>query len=344
MTKETSEEHRKGILASVSKFLNRDNIYASKIVTYPHTPSIEMDSIGDTNSNDIVHLYFDEKSDFINGEFERKLCLVADYWVETKILWHSAWLPMEQFPEAYKMFLNKYEQLDGEKKATKEEIEKYRKELEMWWGKRKEEEKQQQEDMTSEQEKELIVKNAFEFLKREDLVLKGNNIILPLSEERKIKKDYTVNQLCYNGISINIFYIKNKTLYFLYEYTNKDLIELFNKKLNELQAKQQQTEQRQDDYYTRKHDKGKPKLLQVPVEAIQAISEIMDYGSNKYGANSWQCVEIERYLQAGARHLYATQKDIGAKDEESGIEHLKHALCNLAYAVVLYEMGKADEK
>lgn len=70
----------------------------------------------------------------------------------------------------------------------------------------------------------------------------------------------------------------------------------------------------------------------------------MDYGSNKYGANSWQGVEVERYLQAGARHLYAAQKDIGAKDEESGIEHLKHALCNLAYAVALYEMKKANNE
>lgn len=83
---------------------------------------------------------------------------------------------------------------------------------------------------------------------------------------------------------------------------------------------------------------------QVPVEAKQANSEIMDYGSNKYGDNSWQGVEIERYLQAGARHLYATQKNIGAKDEESRIEHLKHTLCKLAYTVALYEMKKADNE
>ena len=107
---------------------------------------------------------------------------------------------------------------------------------------------------------------------------------------------------------------------------------------------QEQAEQTQDNYYLRKHDRGKPKLLQVPVEAIQAISEIMDYGSNKYGANTWQGVEIERYINAGLRHIYASQKDIGAKDKESGIEHLKHALCNLAYAVALYEMGKADNE
>lgn len=114
--------------------------------------------------------------------------------------------------------------------------------------------------------------------------------------------------------------------------------------MKEEREQQEQNEQPQDDYYLRMHDKGKPKILQVPVEAIQAISEVMDYGSQKYGANTWQQVEIERYLQAGARHLYATQKDIGAKDEESGKEHLKHALCNLAYAVALYEMKKADNE
>ena len=89
--------------------------------------------------------------------------------------------------------------------------------------------------------------------------------------------------------------------------------------------------------------------MQVPVEIIQAISEIMDYGSSKYGKNTWQGVEVERYMQAGARHLYAIQEkdekgriifNLAKKDEESGIEHLKHALCNLAYVVALYEMKK----
>ena len=88
------------------------------------------------------------------------------------------------------------------------------------------------------------------------------------------------------------------------------------------------------------------------VEAIQAISEVMDYGSSKYGENTWQQVEIERYLQAGARHLFSVQEkdkqgrikfNFGKKDDESGIEHIKHCLCNLAYSVALYEMGKTDE-
>lgn len=122
--------------------------------------------------------------------------------------------------------------------------------------------------------------------------------------------------------------------------------------LKEMREKNKQ-EQPQDDYYLRKHDKGKPKILQVPVEAIQAISEVMDYGSGKYGANTWQQVEIERYLQAGARHLFSVQEkdeqgriifNLAKKDNESNLEHIKHCLCNLAYVVALYEMKKADNE
>lgn len=236
------------------------------------------------------------------------------------------------------------------------------------------EEQRQGAEMTREQEKELIVKNAFEFLKRQDLVLKGNNIILPLSEERKIKKDYTVNQLCYNGISINIFYIKNKTLYFLYEYTNKDLIELFNKKLNELQAKQQQTEQLHRETleetrkwkeqqeqakqpqdttdYTIKYDQNKPKLSQFPREAMEAVAEVMEYGARKYGSGTWSRVEAQRYVDAAARHLYAMQDidengreciNLSKIDEESGLEHLYHLACNVVYAVAIYRRTKRNE-
>lgn len=202
-----------------------------------------------------------------------------------------------------------------------------------------------------EQEKELIVKNAFEFLKRDDLIIINNSITYPFLSEKSLE-EYEVYELFYGKAS---FFSENKTINIKYKsnsfglsvmHISNDpyLKNLFDRKYNSLKAKQEQAEQPQDDYYLRKHDRGKPKLLQVPVEAIQAISEIMDYGSNKYGANTWQGVEIERYINAGLRHIYASQKDIGAKDKESGKEHLKHALCNLAYAVALYEMGKADEK
>lgn len=218
------EEQKQKILDAVSKFLGRDNLYASVKVTYPHTPSIDMDNIGNTNPNDIVHLYIDEKSDFINNKFERKLYLVADCWSEIIILWESVWLPMEKFPEAYKMFLDKYEQLDGKNKLPKEKIEKYRKELKM----------------INKQEKELIINNTFKFLQREDLVARGNSINLPILT-KKPSENYTVRHMMIctelnNSKSLHIEYYIDfgwKLLSIPLNY-NTELINLFNETLSRL--------------------------------------------------------------------------------------------------------------
>lgn len=216
-TRKLREEFRQRILDAVSKFLGRDNLYASVKATYPHTPSIDMDSIGNTNPNDIIHLYFDEKRDFLNNKFERKLYLVADYWSETKILWESVWLPMEKFPEAYKMFLDKYEQLDGKNKLSKEKIEKYRKELKM----------------IEATEQETIIKNAIEFLKRENLIAD--------IDEKIISLDFCLNTYC------GIYKIKlddEKDCLLMYKEPrkypikissdNKELYDLFNETYNKL--------------------------------------------------------------------------------------------------------------
>ena len=98
--------------------------------------------------------------------------------------------------------------------------------------------------------------------------------------------------------------------------------------------------------YTIKHDKDKPKLSQVPKEALEAIAEVMAYGTDKYGYGTWNRVEVQRYIDALARHLYAMQDidengreyiNLAKKDDESGIEHLYHLLCNAAYAAALYK-------
>lgn len=103
--------------------------------------------------------------------------------------------------------------------------------------------------------------------------------------------------------------------------------------------------------YTIKHDKDKPKLSQVPKEALEAVAEVMAYGTDKYGSGTWNRVEIQRYIDALARHLYAMQdidKDgreyinLAKKDDESGIEHLYHLLCNAAYAAALYKRNQGS--
>lgn len=252
------ENKKEGILDIVYKFLNRKNLYASRGATTPHAPSISMESVGDTEPYDVLHLTFNEQ-----------YYLIGFYWEKNQVFWNSFIIPMEEYPEAYEMFFGKYEKLPsfsgfekfGEK-FSKEEIDKYREELEQKMQERKE--RKEREKMIKQKEIEI---------------------------KEEPQKDYTV-----------------------------------------------------------KHDKGKPNLLQVPVSAIRAISEVMDYGSKKYAPDSWKKVEVERYLQATARHLYAMQdidkngKSVlnpNKKDDESGIEHIKHLICNCAFIIELME--KKDE-
>lgn len=92
---------------------------------------------------------------------------------------------------------------------------------------------------------------------------------------------------------------------------------------------------------TIKADAGKLPLTLVPREAIRAIARIRQYGEAKYGsAENWRQVAPERYRDAAFRHFLAYLDDPKGVDEESGLPHLWHCLCNLAF---LCELEAATE-
>ena len=81
-----------------------------------------------------------------------------------------------------------------------------------------------------------------------------------------------------------------------------------------------------------KADKGKPQCRLVPSEVVRCIAKVREYGLKKYGsAESWQKVEVERYQDAMYRHLLAYIENPKGKDEESGLPHLWHIACNVAF-------------
>lgn len=85
-----------------------------------------------------------------------------------------------------------------------------------------------------------------------------------------------------------------------------------------------------------KADAGKIRPTLVPIEAIEDIAVVRGYGNRKYGSSdNWKTVEVERYRDALFRHLLAYLKDPKGKDEESGIEHYKHMICNCAFICAL---------
>lgn len=94
--------------------------------------------------------------------------------------------------------------------------------------------------------------------------------------------------------------------------------------------------------YKAKADKGKLKLTLVPRKIIRAIARIRMYGNAKYGSSeNWRTVEIERYRDAAFRHWLAYLDDPKGRDEESGLPHLHHCACNIAF---LCEMESYDDE
>lgn len=81
-----------------------------------------------------------------------------------------------------------------------------------------------------------------------------------------------------------------------------------------------------------KADAGKPQLTLVPPQIIWDIAKIREYGNKKYGdPDNWKSVEIQRYRDAAYRHWLAYLADPDSVDEESGLKHLWHLACNIAF-------------
>lgn len=81
-----------------------------------------------------------------------------------------------------------------------------------------------------------------------------------------------------------------------------------------------------------KADAGKPRLTLVPRQIIFDIAKVREYGVKKYhDLENWRRVEIERYRDAAFRHFMAYLDDPHGVDAESGLPHLAHLACNIAF-------------
>lgn len=81
-----------------------------------------------------------------------------------------------------------------------------------------------------------------------------------------------------------------------------------------------------------KADADKPQLTLVPRQIIFDIAEVRMFGATKYGdPDNWKKVEIQRYRDAAFRHFMAYLDDPDGTDAESGLSHLAHLACNIAF-------------
>lgn len=84
-----------------------------------------------------------------------------------------------------------------------------------------------------------------------------------------------------------------------------------------------------------KADAGKIRPTLVPVSLTMAVAAIREYGCRKYhDPENWRRVEPERYRDAAYRHWLA-YLDGEQVDKESGLPHLWHLACNIAFLIEL---------
>jgi hypothetical protein len=96
---------------------------------------------------------------------------------------------------------------------------------------------------------------------------------------------------------------------------------------------------------TAKADAGKPMLTLVPRGIIWAIAKIRMYGNAKYpdgDPDNWKRVEPQRYRDAAFRHFLHYLDDPEGIDEESGLPHLWHLACNVAFLCELEDLTQVN--
>lgn len=99
---------------------------------------------------------------------------------------------------------------------------------------------------------------------------------------------------------------------------------------------------RKETDQTAKVDAGKLRLSLVPGILIRACAVVRMYGCWKYpdgGPDNWKQVEIERFRDAMYRHWVAYIENPRSVDPESGLPHLYHCICNLAFLAEMENYG-----
>lgn len=95
-----------------------------------------------------------------------------------------------------------------------------------------------------------------------------------------------------------------------------------------------------ENVHIHKKDSGKLPWHLLPLDAIEELVKVLDFGREKYAQDTWQHIgpdehgnpPLIRYEAALQRHLKEWMT--GEKtDSESGLSHLAHVFCNAMFIV-----------
>lgn len=96
----------------------------------------------------------------------------------------------------------------------------------------------------------------------------------------------------------------------------------------------------------KKSDDGKPPIALVPSALIHGAARVLAHGAEKYGPHNWRGgIKYSRIYSALLRHLLAWNdgEDQDPVDKGgSGLNHLCHAACELAFLMQFVADGRKD--
>lgn len=83
----------------------------------------------------------------------------------------------------------------------------------------------------------------------------------------------------------------------------------------------------------RKFDKEKLRFSLLPIESIEEVLKVLEFGAKKYDVDNWKFVDNaqERYYDAALRHQILGSASGEADDPETGYKHTAHAICCLLF-------------
>lgn len=96
----------------------------------------------------------------------------------------------------------------------------------------------------------------------------------------------------------------------------------------------------------KKYDGEKPKMYLLPPKTLLEVAKVLTFGAAKYDEHNWKKLDNlqNRYSGAALRHIVA-HLDGEELDEETGLDHIAHAICCLMFKLeAKLENGKSKEE
>ncbi len=92
----------------------------------------------------------------------------------------------------------------------------------------------------------------------------------------------------------------------------------------------------------KEHESKDPYEL-LPFRALHEVVKVLAFGKDKHGVDNWKGIEdTQNFIGAALRHICAWQRGF-KDDDETGIDHLAHAVCNLLFIQELKYISKEEK-